>query len=334
MIIMKSRIVIIGLCIVFLLSACGKKQAENNVISSVNYKDVKIPDFSADSAYNYVKIQCDFGPRTPMSKAAKDCSEWMINFLKDKADTVYVQDFSSMLWNNEKVQGKNIIASFNLEATDRVVLCSHWDSRLWADNDKDSSFHHMPIIGANDGASGVGILMEIARLLKGKELKQGLDIVLFDLEDQGTPEWAENNTEDQTDWCLGSQYWSRNSHIPYYRAKYGILLDMVGAKDLRFTKEYVSMSYAPIIMNNVWNVARDLGYDNIFVDVQEGSVMDDHVFVNRYAKIPTIDIVHNSANGSFFPHWHTTQDDINCISKESLLKVGKVVLITFFAAEE
>ncbi|MDO5759920.1 MAG: M28 family peptidase [Bacteroidota bacterium] len=331
---MNRNIVIMCLFAMCLLVAC-KKEATNNLTStSVNYKNVKTPDFSADSAYNYVKKQCDFGARIPMSKAANDCAEWMINFLKEKADTVYVQEFSASLWNSEQVKGKNIIASFNLEATDRVLLCSHWDSRLWADQDKDSSLHHQPIIGANDGASGVGILLEIARLMKDKKTKQGLDIVLFDLEDQGTPEWAENTSEDQTDWCLGSQYWAKNTHLPYYRAKYGILLDMVGAKDIRFTKEYVSMSYAPMIMNNVWSVAKDLGYGNIFVDAQEGSVMDDHVFVNRYAKIPTIDIVQNSANGSFFPHWHTSKDNMDCISKESLYKVGKVVLTTFFAAEE
>lgn len=328
-----NRFLIVTLISVLMFS-CGKKSGESSDISSVNYADVKIPDFSADSAYYYVKRQCDFGPRTPMSKASKECGDWLIDFLKDKADTVYVQEFTSKLWNGEQVKGRNIIASFNLEATERVLFSSHWDSRLWADHDKDTSLHKQAIIGANDGASGVGILMEIARLLKGKTTKQGLDIVLFDLEDQGTPEWAESDIEDQTDWCLGSQHWASNLHVPYYTAKYGILLDMVGTSDIRFTKEYASMAFAPTVMNNVWKIAKDLGYSNIFVDVQEGSVMDDHIFINRYAKIPTIDIVQNSANVSFFPHWHTTLDNIDCISKESLKIVGRVLLTSFFTAEE
>jgi len=257
---MKIKFLLTCLSVVCLLFACTKKQNVTSIVGNTDYENVKIPDFSADSAYSYVKKQCDFGPRTPMSKAAKDCSDWMIEFLTSKADTVYIQDFTSELWNSEKVQGRNIIASFNLKATDRVLLCAHWDSRLWADQDKDTSMHHKPIIGANDGASGVGVLLEIARLLKGKDIKQGLDIVLFDLEDQGSPEWAEADNEEQTDWCLGSQYWAKNPHMLYYTAQYGILLDMVGADNPRFTKEYVSMSFAPIIMNKVWNIAKDLGY--------------------------------------------------------------------------
>lgn len=328
-----NRFLVIALAIGIMMFSCSKKQENTNGVST-DYSTVKIPDFSSDSAYYYVKTQCDFGPRTPMSKAAKDCGDWMINFLKSKADTVYVQEFTSKLWNGEQVKGRNIIASFNLEATDRVLLCAHWDSRLWADHDKDSSLHRQAIIGANDGASGVGILLEIARLLSKKTIKQGLDIVLFDLEDQGAPEWAESDVEDQSDWCLGSQFWSSNLHVPYYSAKYGILLDMVGSDNIRFTKEYASMSFAPSIMNNVWKIAKDLSYGNIFIDSQEGSVMDDHIFINRYAKIPTIDIVQNSANGSFFPHWHTTLDNMDCINKESLKIVGRVLLTSFFAAEE
>ena len=317
---------------VFFLS-CSKTKNVDEKEDFINYKEVKTPNFSADSAYNFVKMQCDFGPRTPESVAWEKCSQWMISYLKSKADTVYVQEFTSKLWNGKEVRGRNIIASFNLQSTDRAMICSHWDSRLWADNDEDAGKHQTAIDGANDGASGCGIMLEIARLIKDQKIKQGLDLVFFDLEDQGAPQWADTIIEDQTDWCLGSQYWSQNTHIPYYNAKYGILLDMVGYKNLRFTKETQSMGYAASIMNNVWNIARDLGYDNIFIDEQSGSVMDDHIWVNHYAHIPTIDIVQNSVNGSFFPYWHTTKDDINCIDKKSLAIVGKVLLVNFFAAE-
>ncbi|MGP1515300.1 MAG: M28 family peptidase [Bacteroidales bacterium] len=330
---MKIRfLILITICLVFLF-ACSKKQNTVTNSSFINYKQVKTPPFNADSAYLFVKKQCDFGPRIPESKAANNCAEFIINYLKSKADTVYIQNFVTKLWNGKEVRGKNIIASFNIEATDRVLFSSHWDSRMWADHDNDIKKHHSPIIGANDGASGVGILMEIARIMKGQSIKQGLDLIFFDLEDQGSPYWAKEEVEDQSDWCLGSQYWSQNLHIPYYRAKYGVLLDMVGYKDLRFSKEMQSMGYAQSIMNNIWNIAEDLGYGNIFINESSNSVMDDHVWINHYAKIPTIDIVQNSLNASFFPHWHTTQDDINCIDKNSLAIVGKVILVSFFAAE-
>ncbi|MBR1769924.1 MAG: M28 family peptidase [Bacteroidales bacterium] len=331
---MKTKIVSLAFIICCVVLSCSKKQ-ENSIGKTFDYSSVKTPEFSVDSAYYFVEKQCSFGPRIPESKAAEECGDWIIAFLQDKADTVYIQEFTSSLWNGREVKGRNIIASFNLEATERVLLSSHWDSRMWADHDKDSSLHHTPLLGANDGASGVGVLLEIARIVKSNNsMKQGLDIVLFDLEDQGAPQWADDVAEDQSDWCLGSQHWAKNLHIPYYNAKYGILLDMVGSSDIRFTKEYASMSFAPSIMNNVWKVAKDLGFGNIFIDSREGSVMDDHIFINRYANIPTIDIVQNSADGSFFPYWHTTKDNMDCIDKASLGKVGKVLLTTFFAAEQ
>lgn len=330
---MKTRWCIIILALLVGCSSCKKNKTLDDTDSVVNYKDVKTPQFNADSAYCFVKTQCDFGPRTPNSQAAEQCALWLTEYLKTKADTVYVQEFSSKMWNNKEVKGKNIIASFNPQSTDRVLFCAHWDSRLWADQDVEPSNHHKPIIGANDGASGVGVLLEIARLMKDKKTNQGLDIILFDLEDQGSPSWADTIIEDQTDWCLGSQFWAQNLHIPYYKAKYGILLDMVGGKNIRFTKEMQSMGYAYGIVNNIWNIANDLGYDSIFIDQKSGSVMDDHIWINHYTHIPTIDIVNNDVNHSFFAHWHTTKDDLDCIDKNSLAIVGKVLLVCFFTAE-
>lgn len=330
---MKARYLIWLLFVCLAFVACKKHNKTADTGSFVNYKDVKTPNFNADSAYYFVKKQCDFGPRTPQSEASKKCASWLIEYLTSKADTVYVQEFSCKMWNGKEVKGKNIIASFNPQKADRVMFCSHWDSRLWADQDEDTNNRHKPILGANDGASGVGVLLEIARLMKGKQTNQGLDIILFDMEDQGAPEWSGVNIEDQTDWCLGSQYWAQNLHIPYYKAKYGILLDMVGGHNIRFAKEMQSMGYASTIMNNVWNIAKDIGYENIFVDQTSGSVMDDHIWINHYAQIPTIDIVNNDVQTSFFPYWHTTKDDMQCIDKNSLDVVGKVLLVSFFAAE-
>lgn len=324
----------LNILIVFAFLVCFsscKKAPQESTITQPNYANVEIPTFNADSAYSYVKTQCDFGPRTPMSKASQLCGDYLINFMKQYADTVYVQTFSSKLWDGTNVEGRNIIASFNPQASDRVVLAAHWDSRLWADEDPNEENHKKAIDGANDGASGVGVLMEIARVFRQKENPQGVDIVFFDLEDQGTPSWAESDVEDQSDWCLGSQHWSKTPHYPFYTANYGILLDMVGYKNLRFTKEGLSMHYAASIMNKVWEIAAAKGYSNIFINEQTYPIMDDHHWVNLTARIPMIDIVQNDPTCSFFPFWHTMQDNMDNISKESLKIVGDVCLTTIFS---
>jgi hypothetical protein len=324
----------LNILIVFAFLVCFsscKKAPQESTITQPNYTKVEIPTFNADSAYHYVKTQCDFGPRTPMSKASQLCGDYLINFMKQYADTIYVQTFSSKLWDGTNVEGRNIIASFNPQASDRVVLAAHWDSRLWADEDPNEENHKKAIDGANDGASGVGVLMEIARVFRQKENPQGVDIVFFDLEDQGTPSWAESDVEDQSDWCLGSQHWSKTPHYPFYTANYGILLDMVGYKNLRFTKEGLSMHYAASIMNKVWEIAAAKGYSNIFINEQTYPIMDDHHWVNLTARIPMIDIVQNDPTCSFFPFWHTMQDNMDNISKESLKIVGDVCLTTIFS---
>lgn len=321
--------IIISLALIISLVSCKKNTQE--ISQQPDYTQIETPTFNADSAYHYVKTQCDFGPRTPMSQAAQKCGDYLINFMQQYADTVYIQHFNSTLWDGTPVKGRNIIASFNPESSERVLLAAHWDSRNWADEDPDSTKHKQAISGANDGASGVGVLMEIARVYRQKPNTQGLDIIFFDLEDQGTPSWAETDVEDQTDWCLGSQHWSKNTHYPFYNASYGILLDMVGYTNLRFTKEGQSMHYASSIMNKVWEIAASKGYSNIFVNENTYPIMDDHHWVNLYAKIPMIDIVQNDPTCSFFPYWHTMQDDISKISKESLRIVGEVCLTTIFS---
>ncbi len=328
---MGNKLNILVIFALILCFASCKKTTEETPITQIDYTKVEIPTFNADSAYHYVKTQCDFGPRTPKSKASQLCGDYLIDFMKQYADTVYVQNFSSSLWDGTSVEGRNIIASFNPESSERVVLAAHWDSRLWADEDPNEENHKKAIDGANDGASGVGVLMEIARVFRQKQNTQGVDIIFFDLEDQGTPSWAESDVEDQSDWCLGSQYWSKTPHYPFYTANYGILLDMVGYKNLRFTKEGLSMHYAASIMNKVWDIASAKGYSNIFINENTYPIMDDHHWVNRDAKIPMIDIVQNDPTCSFFPFWHTMQDNMENISKESLRIVGEVCLITIFS---
>lgn len=323
---MLKKLFLISL-VLFSMTSCDNKQNSKPAAQPApQVKQVVIPDFNADSAYNYVKKQLDFGPRVPGSVAHKQCAEWFVDFFSDKADTVYVQDFRTRLYDGRGIDGKNIIAAFNPEAKKRILLAAHWDSRPFADHDPDKNNWNMPIDGANDGASGVGVLMEIARILNDNPVNIGVDIILFDLEDYGAPYFLNLMTND--DWALGSQYWAKNPHIYNYRAYFGILLDMVGASNPKFPKEYYSQQFAPALSNDVWRVARELGYDEYFTNELGHPINDDHIYVNAIARIPMIDIIHleNNSESSFYPYWHTVKDNIEQIDTKTLGMVGDVVV--------
>ncbi|HSG67560.1 MAG TPA: M28 family peptidase, partial [Bacteroidales bacterium] len=301
---------------------------QNSVSTHSKPPVISIPDFSADSAYAYIEEQLAFGPRVPGSDAHTACAAWLESKLANFADTVVVQAFKARAYNGEVLRGKNIIASFNPDNTRRVMLCAHWDSRPYADHDPDQANHKTPIDGANDGASGVGVLIELARQFNMEKPEIGIDIILFDLEDYGPPQDAQKYAG--TDfWGLGSQHWSNNPHTTNYRARYGILLDMVGVKDATFLKEGFSMMYAPSKVKKVWDLANDLGYADYFVDEKGGYITDDHYYVNKIINIPTINIIHlddNSPNGSFFRHWHTLNDNLESIDRGTLQVVGTVMM--------
>lgn len=298
------------------------------VSQGIDYTQVSVPDFSTDSAYAYVEAQLAFGNRIPGSKGWSQCADWLVKQMGRWCDTVIVQDFKAELWNGSTVPGKNIIASLRPDANSRVLLAAHWDSRSWADHDKNDDLQHSPVPGANDGASGVAALMEMARMMSAMPPSVGVDFIFFDVEDQGAPEWSE--VYDQDTWCKGSQYWSQNRHLPYYSAVYGVLFDMVGTQHPRFTKEQISRSFAPGLTNKLWRVADALGYGNIFVDQETDPILDDHYYVNRLANIPMADIVQNSPNTSFFEHWHTTTDDINSVNADALRTVATVTMKTIY----
>lgn len=323
---MLKKITIISLVVLTIFSCDNKQNSKPVTQPAPQAKQVVIPQFNADSAYNYVAKQLEFGPRVPGSEAHKQCAEWFIDFFKEKADTVYVQDFRTRLYNGNGIDGKNIIAAFNPEAKKRILLAAHWDSRPFADHDPDEKNWNTPIDGANDGASGVGVLMEIARLMKETPTNVGVDIILFDLEDYGAPYYLNLMTND--DWALGSQYWSKNPHIYNYRAYFGILLDMVGAPNAKFPKEYYSQQFAPALSNDVWRIAREIGYSDYFTNELGHPINDDHIYVNVHARIPMIDIIHleNNSESSFYPYWHTAKDNIEQIDPKTLGMVGDVVV--------
>lgn len=311
------------------LAGCNHKPQEASETSStIDYTQVAVPDFSADSAYAFVEHQLSFGNRIPGSKGWSQCAQWLEAQMRRWCDTVIVQDFTATLWDNSTVPGKNIIASLNPTADHRVLLAAHWDSRSWADHDPNDDLHHSPVPGANDGASGVAVLMEMARVMSLMPPSVGVDFIFFDVEDQGAPSWSEVYDEDT--WCKGSQYWARNRHVPYYTAVYGVLFDMVGTLHPRFTKEQISRNFAPGLTDKLWRAADALGYGNIFVSQDTDPILDDHYYVNRLAGIPMVDIVQNSGTTSFFEHWHTTTDDLAAVSKESLLTVALVTMKTIY----
>ncbi|MCK5079669.1 MAG: M28 family peptidase [Bacteroidales bacterium] len=310
------------------LFSCGStnKPVESNTTPAE--PEVTVPEFDADSAYAYIEKQLSFGPRVPGSEAHSNCAAWLKTTMIRYADTVQVQAFRARAYDGQVLRGKNIIASFNTENKKRVMLSAHWDSRPFADHDPDESKHNMPIDGANDGASGVGVLIEAARQFSMENPAIGIDIIFFDLEDYGPPQDAQNYAGEDN-WGLGSQYWANNPHKSNYRARYGILLDMVGVKDATFLMEGFSMMYAPSRVKKVWDIAEDLGYKKYFPGERGSYITDDHYYLNKIANIPTINIIHldpESANGSFFEHWHTVSDNLESIDINTLKVVGTVVL--------
>ena len=291
------------------------------------------PSFNADSAYAFTKAQCDFGPRDMNSRRHDLCGEWIVSKFKEYGCKVTTQTATLAGYDGTKLRSRNIMASINPEATTRILLCAHWDSRPWADNDPDSANWQKPILAANDAASGVAVMLELARIIgKSKDEKAfnkqlGIDFVCFDAEDWGTPQWAD--VADNADsWALGAQYWSKN--LPQgYEARYGILLDMVGGVGARFYREGMSMQYAPEIVKKVWRAAREVGFGSYFPKEDGGVITDDHVPVNQFAKIPTIDIIPYYADcqqSSFGPTWHTLADNMENIDKNTLKAVGQTLV--------
>ena len=303
-------------------SSSGNKQSSNeaaivNAIDSIS----AVAAFNADSAYAFITAQCDFGPRVPGTEAHRLAGDYLAGKLRGYGAVVTEQRMELTTFDGTGIDARNIIGEFNPSASRRILLLAHWDCRPWADNDPKVENRKRPVPGANDGASGVGVLLEVARQMSLKQPSVGIDILFVDAED-----WGDSGGGEET-WALGTQYWTKNPHKLGYRPMFGILLDMVGAEDARFAREYFSMQYARGIVDEVWKIAQESGYGNYFSNEYGGAVTDDHVFVNR-AGIPCIDIIdqNNSTGTGFFEEWHTISDTPAVISKESLDAVGQTLL--------
>lgn len=302
-----------------IVSCSNKAKTSGENTESTTKATVNIPNFNADSAYQYVKAQVEFGPRVPNTTAHVACGNYLAAMLAQFGATVTNQYTNLSAFNGTLLKARNIIGSYNPENKKRIAIFSHWDSRPWADADPDKKNHHKPILGANDGASGVGVMLEIARQIQQQQPELGIDLIFLDAEDYGDPGADES-------WGLGAQYWARNPHVEGYTARFGILLDMVGAKNATFRYEGYSQEKAPNINQKVWNAAASLDYGRYFIKEEGGRVTDDHTFINDFAHIPTIDIIHTEANGEFYKNWHTIKDDMEGIDRATLGAVGQTLL--------
>ena len=294
-------------------------------------------EFNADSAYAFCAAQCSFGPRTMNSEAHEQCAQWIQLQFSQYGYQVELQKADLKGYNGTILKSTNIIAKSPLanrrEGDKAIMICAHWDSRPWADNDPDEANWRKPVMAANDGASGVAVMLELARLLQQNDsARVAVDFICFDAEDWGIPQWEESVDGDS--WALGSQYWAGSSLPQQGNYQFGILLDMVGGQGAKFYRESYSMHYARNIVERVWQAANTAGYGSIFPYKDCGGVTDDHVAVNEKAGIPCIDIINyypDCEQSSFGPTWHTINDDMQHIDKNTLKAVGQTLVQLIFS---
>lgn len=308
---------------VLFLAACGEGEPDTRRAPAAEERVVNVPQFNADSAYYFIEKQVSFGPRVPNTPEHEATAQWLIQTLNQYADSVAVQRTTVRAFNGQPLRISNIIAYFKPEAKKRLLLGAHWDTRPFADQGEENVDE--PILGANDGGSGVGVLLELARLFHQQPPDVGVVMAFFDAEDYGKPDHMPGDARDS--YALGSQYWSKNLDPNRYVADWGILLDMVGAPNAHFPKEGYSRQFAPSVVREVWNTASRLGYGRYFVQEEIGPITDDHLYVNLHAKIPMIDIIDYDPVRplGFGEFWHTHEDDLDIISRETLKAVGQTV---------
>jgi len=284
------------------------------------------PLFNQDSALRYVKEQVAFGPRIPGTVSHAKCLAYLQRFFKDQGASVFVQHGQVKAYTGKTFDAQNIIASINPSAKTRIMLSAHWDTRPFSDQDPDRKNKTRQMDGANDGASGVAVLMEIARNLRQKNPRLGVDLMLWDVEDYGDAKSGSDRT-----WCLGTQYWAAHPPVPGYKPLYCINLDMVGGKSAVFYLEKASMNFAPAVMTKVWDTGHDLGFSSYFsYDKLTNDLDDDHIYVNNDAGIPAIDILDYNDKTGFYKYWHKQGDTFINIDPLVLKAVGQTVLETVY----
>jgi Zn-dependent M28 family amino/carboxypeptidase len=307
-------------------------------VSCVKQQQSSTPDvrcvFSADSAYTYIVQQLAFGARVPGTKAHEACGNWLVSELARHGAQVKSQYGTMTNYAGMPQAIRNIVAILEGNTSHAILLCAHWDCRPWSDEEELYENRFSPVMGANDGASGVGVILEIVRQLSIRKSKgefiPSIQVVFFDCEDMGTPAHFTGVQREHT-WCLGSQLWAKEYNRSLQSIQYGVLLDMVGDPSATFPKEYFSMQYAGAYVERLWREANKLGYGRYFV--QQATyypITDDHYYVNTIASIPCVDVIDYKINTEtgFAEWWHTQHDDIQNINKQTLQAVGETVLTT------
>ena len=313
------KLTLLSIVLATLVTACGNTGGSTGTNAGADTSAAQpaaVAQFDANGAIDLARQQCAFGPRVPGTPQHAKCAEWLTTTLQASCDTVIVQQADVKTGQGNMIGIKNIIGVINPEASQRLLLLAHWDTRPWADNDPDAANHTNPVMGANDGASGVAVLLQLARQLKEQGTTLGVDILLVDAEDMGI-------TDIEESWGLGTQYWTTHPHVQGYKPLFGILLDMIGASDATFSREYYSLQYASGFVDLVWKCAAG----SHFVNANGGAVTDDHVFVNQ-AGIPCIDIIdmRNDSDTGFCSVWHTVNDTMDGIDPNTLGEVGQTLL--------
>lgn len=319
----------VGILVMFVVASCKPAKTDSQPV---------VCNFSADSAYQHIERQLAFGPRIPSTSAHYQCAKYIESTLRDYGLTVSVQQGAMSNYKGEQQPIYNILGSYTKNDTipskATILLCAHWDTRPWADEEELYDNRLYPVDGANDGASGVAVLLELARQIAIAQPKHNIDLLFFDAEDMGTPRFY-TGKERENSWCLGSQLWAKqylqDKHLQQNKNyQYAILLDMVGDKNAVFPHEYFSWKYAQNYSIKLWRTASQLGYGHLFINELANPVTDDHYYINTIANIPCIDIIHydNHTETGFPTYWHTRNDNINNISRETLEAVGKTVLST------
>ncbi|MFN8358525.1 MAG: M28 family peptidase [Candidatus Kapaibacterium sp.] len=278
-----------------------------------------IPKFDGQAAYTLVEKQLNFGARVPGTKAHLSCRDFLLGELRRLTDTAFLQTFKSEIY-GKQIQFSNIIGSYNPSSHKRVLLCAHWDSRPRSDQDPNPADTAKPCPAANDGASGVAVLLQMAERLRQKTPTIGIDIVLFDGEDYGYE-------HDLSNYFIGSRHFAGN--LPFYKPESAILIDLIGDKESVFRFEPSSFASNQQAMTKIWDIAARRGFSN-FKAEQGNGVSDDHDMLIQ-AKIPSIDIIDVNLVGHVDSnprrkYWHTSHDTIDNISIESLTSVGQCLL--------
>ena len=298
---------ILLLCVVFGCKGDGKEGSAAQTSAAATSTG-----FSGTAAYGYAKTQVDFGPRVPGSSAAKLAGDWIIREMRARADTVIVQSFTYTTADGKKLPLRNILARFRPELTERVLYLTHWDSRPVSESASTDAEKKMPVPGANDGASGVGMFIALGDVLKKTKPNVGVDLLFTDGEDYG--EFG----PPQVDVLIGAKYFAAHLPSPGYKPLYGVLWDMIGDKDLRIPYEMNSFQQAPEVVARVWQTAADLGHADVFVQESGGEITDDHIPLLN-AGLRVIDVIDLT-----YPAHHTPQDTMDKISAKSLAIVGDV----------